>query len=237
MSDIIPQSTALKVCSKCGEAKPATTEYFNLSKRRKCGLYPSCKVCRRVCYLENRERETDRAKAYYEANRERVAAQAKIYRQENHEIVSARNKTYNKANAERIAAQVKAYNGANAERIAAQKKAYYEANRERAYARVKAYRKANPGVERAARQRRRARKANAQGTHTVADIRRQYKAQKGRCYYCGVKVDDTYHVDHVIPLSRGGANGPENLVIACPACNVSKGNKLPHEWSIGGRPL
>jgi 5-methylcytosine-specific restriction endonuclease McrA len=42
----------------------------------------------------------------------------------------------------------------------------------------------------------------------------------------------------VIPLDRGGSNGPENIVIACPECNHSKHNKLPHEWNgSGGRLL
>ena len=46
-----------------------------------------------------------------------------------------------------------------------------------------------------------------------------------------MKVGGDYHVDHVIPLILGGSNGPENLVIACPRCNLSKGAKMPHEFS------
>lgn len=36
--------------------------------------------------------------------------------------------------------------------------------------------------------------------------------------------------DHLTPLSRGGANTPTNRVIACVACNGSKGNWLLSEW-------
>lgn len=43
-------------------------------------------------------------------------------------------------------------------------------------------------------------------------------------------VGSEYHVDHVIPLVQGGSNGPENLVISCPLCNVSKGGRLPQEF-------
>ena len=39
------------------------------------------------------------------------------------------------------------------------------------------------------------------------------------------------HVDHAIPTPLGGSNGPENIVITCAACNLSKGSKLPHEFS------
>lgn len=84
------------------------------------------------------------------------------------------------------------------------------------------------------------RKRNAEGTHTAADIAAQYKRQKGRCYYaaCGhCKLGNKYHVDHVVPLSRGGRNAPDNLVITCVFCNESKGAKLPHEWTQGRRLL
>lgn len=78
---------------------------------------------------------------------------------------------------------------------------------------------------------------NARGSHSRTDIERQYANQKGKCHYCKCDVGDKYHVDHVVPLSRGGSNGPENIVIACPTCNTSKGAKLPHEWIQGGRLL
>jgi 5-methylcytosine-specific restriction endonuclease McrA len=66
-------------------------------------------------------------------------------------------------------------------------------------------------------------------------VQEQYKNQCGKCYYCHIKVGQTYHVDHIIPLSKGGSNGPENLVISCPRCNHRKQDKLPHEWPEGGR--
>ena len=34
-------------------------------------------------------------------------------------------------------------------------------------------------------------------------------------------------LDHVVPLSRGGADSSENLVLACQACNVPKGSRTP----------
>lgn len=76
---------------------------------------------------------------------------------------------------------------------------------------------------------RRARKNSAQGTHTRKDIENIYKRQNGRCYWCGIPVENKYHIDHVIPLSRGGSDSPENLVVSCPTCNQKKYNKLPNE--------
>jgi len=47
------------------------------------------------------------------------------------------------------------------------------------------------------------------------------------CQYCGGKEELTF--DHVIPRSRGGRTTWENVVAACSACNLRKGNRLPHE--------
>lgn len=69
------------------------------------------------------------------------------------------------------------------------------------------------------------------GTFTVADVKLQYKSQKGRCWWCNKEVGDKYHIDHLTPLSRGGSNSPNNIVIACETCNLSRNNKMPHEWN------
>ena len=96
----------------------------------------------------------------------------------------------------------------------------------------KRYYNANLEKQRIIRSNRRARKAAAEGSHTVADMRRQYKAQKGKCWWCSKKVTwEDHHNDHLIPLSRGGTNWPNNMVITCVHCNLSKNDRLPHEWS------
>lgn len=43
------------------------------------------------------------------------------------------------------------------------------------------------------------------------------------CRYCGRKAPEVaLHVDHVIPVSRGGPSTPDNLVAACIDCNSGK---------------
>jgi hypothetical protein len=42
------------------------------------------------------------------------------------------------------------------------------------------------------------------------------------CQYCG---GDATTVDHVIPISRGGNDYPDNLVAACTRCNYSKSDR------------
>lgn len=49
------------------------------------------------------------------------------------------------------------------------------------------------------------------------------------CSYCGV-VGGKLHCDHVIPISRGGSNAPENLTTACAGCNIAKKDRTADEW-------
>lgn len=114
---------------------------------------------------------------------------------------------------------------------------YYHANKETMIAQADAWYSVHKDAARDKSRKYRARKHAAEGTHNTADVLAQYDRQKGRCYWCGSNVGDTYDVDHVVPLSRGGTDWPDNLVIACPTCNKKKNAKLPHEWVEGGRLL
>lgn len=49
------------------------------------------------------------------------------------------------------------------------------------------------------------------------------------CFWCS-EVLMKYHVDHVVPVSRGGTHEPINLVVTCPTCNLRKNDRLPWEW-------
>jgi len=52
-----------------------------------------------------------------------------------------------------------------------------------------------------------------------------------RCVYCATRLDQrTATLDHVVPLARGGANDPGNLVVACAPCNRLKSDLLPFEF-------
>lgn len=54
----------------------------------------------------------------------------------------------------------------------------------------------------------------------------------GQCYYCGVVLAPfgTWQVDHMNPLSQGGADTFYNVVAACRACNGSKGKRTVEEF-------
>lgn len=49
----------------------------------------------------------------------------------------------------------------------------------------------------------------------------------GYCWYCKTKLHPfrTFTIDHVHPVSRGGADTIENLVPCCKSCNSRKGDR------------
>lgn len=91
---------------------------------------------------------------------------------------------------------------------------------------VRRWRSANPGWVVASNAMHRAlrRDAATGDMKAVAAIYAKAKtAVRVRCAYCGKypKVGQR-HVDHVIPLSRGGSHSADNLLIACGSCNLAK---------------
>lgn len=58
-----------KVCTKCKEEKPATTEYFTKDKNNKTGYFTYCKICKNKSRNYKKEREIN--KIWIQNNRER----------------------------------------------------------------------------------------------------------------------------------------------------------------------
>jgi len=130
---------------------------------------------------------------------------------------------------------IREWKSAHREEIAKRGSMYYATCREERLEYQRKWRKANFDQKHSQEHRRRTRKRNAEGSFNAADIERQRKAQKSKCYYCGQKAKLT--VEHLVPLARGGTNWPDNIVLACGPCNFSKQDKLPHEYPAGGRLL
>lgn len=49
-----------------------------------------------------------------------------------------------------------------------------------------------------------------------------------QCIYCG--REDELTIEHMIPLSRGGSDHPDNAVMICSGCNSAKGDKRLYEF-------
>lgn len=205
-----------KRCSKCGIEYPLTSEYFHKDSSSKTGLHSNCKEC---------------VRAY---SREYVATHGEEHRQYQRD--------YNKKNPEKIKANNakkaptrREYNSkrraADPEKARLHDRIRYANSREQSIARSLRYQKRHPEIRQFHERKRRARKANAEGFFTKSDVDLLYKSQKAKCWHCGKSIVNGYHIDHLIPLARGGTNWPNNLVLSCPTCNLSKGAKLTQEWN------
>lgn len=55
--------------------------------------------------------------------------------------------------------------------------------------------------------------------------------QNGRCVHCPANLMEVdFHIDHILAISKGGLNNPENLQLLCASCNDSKKNHDEKEW-------
>ena len=55
-----------------------------------------------------------------------------------------------------------------------------------------------------------------------------FKRDNFRCKICGSTAQDgvKLHVDHIVPVSKGGKTIPSNLQTLCDRCNLGKSNKM-----------
>ncbi len=71
--------------------------------------------------------------------------------------------------------------------------------------------------------------ARRDGSAGVSTLRQLYHTND--CHYCnGYTLPHKRTIDHLTPLSRGGAHTKSNLVMACEACNRRKGALKSHEF-------
>ena len=132
----------------------------------------------------------------------------------------------NPAAAERRRAYHADYRAKNAERMRQYWANYYASNRETILPRVKEWQRSNKEYAAARAARRRA-MTSGPDSYTGDDVKRLFSAQKGKCACCRTSLARGYDVDHVVPLSKGGGNGKDNIQLLCPTCNASKGAKDP----------
>lgn len=109
----------------------------------------------------------------------------------------------------------------------------YLRNRDKALTRAKKYKKDHPDRRAEYQRRRRARKMGADGCHTKEDVAKILELQKNKCAEptCRKDITERYHVDHIMPLSLGGSDWPDNLQCLCPSCNTRKRAKHPLDWA------
>lgn len=244
-----------KRCTKCGQEFPATTEYFSPNRKVKDGLQARCKSCCAEWQREYRKSHPEAVRAV-EANRdkEKRRQQSRDYYQRNAEARRDYRREYYQIHTEEILEYQCEYRKNNREKRRILHRNWRSKNRDHYLEYKRKYRLSNPDVHRNARKRyennhpkryrlikrlssmrRRAIKRNTGGNFTEQDVKLQVESQRGLCWWCGEPLGNEYHIDHRIPLSKGGSNDARNIVITHPKCNLSKSDKMP--WEYNGRLL
>lgn len=236
-----------KTCTKCKQI--LSVENFGIKtgpKASKDGRRPRCKKCSSEDHKEYRKKNRDKVRQtknnWAAKNKEKVAQMNRTYQLKNQTKLAEYNKKYYQENSEKLRAQSKEWRTKNKDRktemdkkwakensdkIRLASKRYREKNPERASANALRYARKNPEVKRQVAQKRRAKlKGVSSFKVTGKDIR---SILRNDCVYCNSKSE---HIDHVIPIARGGHHGIGNLVASCAKCNQSKNKMLIMEWRL-----
>jgi HNH endonuclease len=179
--------------------------------------------------LETREQRKAYDKRYYLENREKIRVRKratwKPYYVENREKIIQRAVEWNKANPEQAAVYKKAWAEAHPD----YKREWYLANRERVLEQTKAGAKRRfeedperiRAMQRNTVARRRAKQREAHVENV--DPRMVWNRDGGVCGICGEPAEmDDWHLDHIVPIVRGGEHSYANVQVAHPLCNWRK---------------
>lgn len=214
-----------KVCSKCGIEKPM--EEFH--KQRGCafGRRPDCKACcvRRAQKWadDNPERVKANHARHQRDNAERLSRESREYREAHKEQLSRYHKENHKKNRTRNLLRSRAWHHANKSRVRELSRVWVALNKDARDRYYKEWITHNPEHKRAASNNFKRREQGAQGTCTPDQWIARLEYYGWRCYLCRAELTSkTLHMEHRIPVGRGGSHWPANLAPACPTCNFKK---------------
>jgi len=181
-----------------------------------------CVECRRQAsrlrYAADPEKHRKIRKDSYRKNPEKARAATNAWRVGNPDKVREQKRRYATKHSEKLTAKTAAWVAQNPNQAKLSKKRWAAENRDKA---AESSRISSNVYY--------AKKRGAGGHYETDDIHRLFLEQSGVCL-CGKSLNDGYHIDHIIPVSRGGTTWPSNLQLLCPRCNLSKGSKTMEEW-------
>lgn len=111
-------------------------------------------------------------------------------------------------------------------------KTRYQKNKERYRERSKQWAKNNPTYSQAAAHQSSVKKKYpeifAESNITTPELKVWLDYNRDTpCSYCGLPGT---HIDHILPLARGGKHQWENICLACKTCNLMKTDHTLEEW-------
>lgn len=209
-------------CKKCLQEKPESEFGIHSKYKDRVYLRSICKACDVIKSTGWRKSNPERYNALS------IQASAR-WRAKNRE-------SYNAAMREKRAQNIDVYLVKESEKRARNPECYrnadarYKKNHPEAVkAKNDRYRKANPEVYRIKAKIRRDIIRACGGGYTKAEWDAIVSTHPN-CQHCLRPWSDTFRptVDHIIPITRGGANTASNLQPLCKSCNSKKGNRMEY---------
>lgn len=191
--------------------------------------------CKRCGSLErNAKRECRpcaiaRSAAWRKSNAERAKETAAAWREKNRDHLNEYSASKRAEHPEKYRAMVKAWDTANKSKRSQDNARWYLENVERKRIQGRAWRAENPEAKKVIDQNRRARKKSG-GNLSRDIIKKLLQLQKGLCPCCKKPLGEDFHLDHIIPLAKGGTNTDDNVQLLRRLCNSQKSTKDPVEF-------
>lgn len=197
-------------------------------------------------------RRNDYQREYKQKNSDRVNARRRANHAENKDQINAKKREVRPKYAETERIANKKWREANREHLRLKQRERYKRERVERNRRSREWRakrtpeqkkaasdylkqwfKDNPERAKAIRVRREGRQRGAGGYFTAEDIAEIRHMQKDRCAYCKIKLKGKGHIDHIIPVAKGGSNDRRNLQLTCSKCNFEKNARDPLDYARG----
>jgi 5-methylcytosine-specific restriction endonuclease McrA len=192
---------------------------------------------------EQKEKQRDRTKEWYELNRDRLLENSKKrYEEKKDEILAYQKELYRKNKEEKLKKQrerritnrskvleiEKSYRDKNKEKCKQSKQRYINKNKEKILSASRDWRERNRSRVKTYWQNRKKRISGLSISIDLVD--RLLVLQRGKCACCGETLGTNYEIDHIIPLALGGINEDTNIQLLRKTCNRKKGAKHPIEF-------
>lgn len=206
---------------RCNPCNRAISSAWNKANPEKA------KAIHAAYYSKNSVRINADKSASIRANPEKAATFWKKYRACNKEKLKAKDFAYYILNKDKIILRNVAWAKANPEKVRAIGAVYRSTNHEKVRAQSAAWSKANPEAVRITGHNYRARKRANGGKLSKGLSAKLFKLQQGKCPCCSKPLGDNYHLDHIIPIKRGGVNEDWNIQLLRQQCNNQKCAKDP----------
>lgn len=222
-----------KHCQKCG-----SNEFYKSGRCAKCAReYSKQYRANNPDSVKDAQsrwevRNSDYRKAYRhewrQQNSEHVAAYESKYRADNAYRIRTREKLYRATNRKQVLVWSKNFRIRHREKVAAWNVAYHLRNAAAIRNKVLRWQRENPDKCRVRNQNRRARQTEGKLSNGI--VQKLFSLQRGKCPCCGKPLGNNFHLDHIVPLAKGGPNIDSNVQLLRKQCNHQKSAKSPIDF-------